>query len=90
MFIVVDFICNMDDNKKYWYIQTMPFTKEDIDEFVFDDPDIDNIKQFNYKLRAKLIAREIRKEDYLLAEEVLLFGRRLRNGLKAFVKAFEE
>jgi hypothetical protein len=68
----------------------MNLTNKDIDEFVFDDPEIDNIKPFNYSLRSKLIKREIRREDYLFAEEVLLFIRKSKKAMRAFVEAFQE
>ena len=64
-------------------------TAEDLKTFKFDDPEIDNIEPFNAAARLNYINGKIRREDYLFIEEVLSFGRKFRNGVKAFIQAME-
>lgn len=46
-------------------------TNQEIKDYIFNDPDIDNMTDFNCVLRAKLINRHITKHDYKSAEWTL-------------------
>lgn len=44
------------------------FDEPSVKKYVFDDPQLDNIKDYNYFARVALIKHEITKETYLLME----------------------
>lgn len=45
-------------------------TNEQIEKHVFNDQEIDSMKDFNYYARSSLIMNEITKQDYLSIEKI--------------------
>lgn len=51
-----------------------------IAEYKFNDPEIDDIEDFDYCARLALIEGDISKKDYLLIEEIRRLGMQLESG----------
>jgi hypothetical protein len=50
---------NLDDDDVFDYLNN----------YKFNDPELDNIKDFDYHAKELLIRREITKQDYLMIEQ---------------------